>query len=167
MPEAAGIPDFNSRVVEHARKDFPLLDAESRISGQMAKNPDDAGWLRLRARAEMLDRNYDDAVSTLNRAADAQPDDKSLLADLGMAYALRAEGDSRDVDYGYAIEYVSRSLKAKPNSPAAVFNRAVVYENKGRIADAVADYKMSLQKAMPKLTALKRKQAELKVRTIA
>src|SRR5437868_11345736 len=25
MPE--GIPDFNSRVIEHARKDFPLLDA--------------------------------------------------------------------------------------------------------------------------------------------
>src|SRR5260370_137915 len=28
MPEAAAIPDFNSRVVEHARKDFPLLDAD-------------------------------------------------------------------------------------------------------------------------------------------
>src|SRR3989454_8360138 len=28
MPEAAGIPDFNSRVVEHARKDFPLLNAD-------------------------------------------------------------------------------------------------------------------------------------------
>src|SRR5437763_10807175 len=28
MPEATGIPDFNSPVVEHARKDFPLLDAE-------------------------------------------------------------------------------------------------------------------------------------------
>jgi magnesium transporter len=32
MPEAAGIPDFNSRVVEHARKDFPLLDAEMTIA---------------------------------------------------------------------------------------------------------------------------------------
>src|SRR5437868_8559219 len=29
MPE--GIPDFNSRVIEHARKDFPLLDAESTV----------------------------------------------------------------------------------------------------------------------------------------
>jgi magnesium transporter len=27
MPEPVGIPDFNSPVVEHARKDFPLLDA--------------------------------------------------------------------------------------------------------------------------------------------
>jgi magnesium transporter len=32
MPEAAGIPDFNSPVVEHARKDFPLLDADMTIA---------------------------------------------------------------------------------------------------------------------------------------
>lgn len=32
MPEAAGIHDFNSPVVEHARKDFPLLDAEMTIA---------------------------------------------------------------------------------------------------------------------------------------
>ena len=32
MPEAAGIPDFNSAVVEHARKDFPLLDADMTIA---------------------------------------------------------------------------------------------------------------------------------------
>src|SRR5437763_10064726 len=31
MPEATGIPDFNSPVVEHARKDFPLLDAEMTV----------------------------------------------------------------------------------------------------------------------------------------
>src|ERR1700719_1025783 len=32
MPETAGIPDFNSPVVEHARKDFPLLDAEMTVA---------------------------------------------------------------------------------------------------------------------------------------
>lgn len=31
MPEAAGIPDFNSLVIEHARKDFPLLDADMTV----------------------------------------------------------------------------------------------------------------------------------------
>ena len=31
MPELAGIPDFNSPVIEHARKDFPLLDAEMTV----------------------------------------------------------------------------------------------------------------------------------------
>src|SRR5947209_7396411 len=32
MPETAGIPDFNSPVGEHARKDFPLLDADSTVA---------------------------------------------------------------------------------------------------------------------------------------
>jgi len=31
MPEAAGIPDFSSPVIEHARKDFPLLDADMTV----------------------------------------------------------------------------------------------------------------------------------------
>src|SRR5436853_1905034 len=31
MPEVAGIPDFNSPVVEHARKDFPLLNADMTV----------------------------------------------------------------------------------------------------------------------------------------
>jgi magnesium transporter len=32
MPEPSGIPDFNSPVAEHARKDFPLLDADMTIA---------------------------------------------------------------------------------------------------------------------------------------
>ena len=32
MPETAGIPDFNSPVVDHARKDFPLLDADMTVA---------------------------------------------------------------------------------------------------------------------------------------
>jgi magnesium transporter len=32
MPEASGIPDFNSTVFDHARKDFPLLDAEMTVA---------------------------------------------------------------------------------------------------------------------------------------
>src|ERR671924_548016 len=32
MPETAGIPDFDSPVVDHARKDFPLLDADMTVA---------------------------------------------------------------------------------------------------------------------------------------
>src|SRR5260370_14327353 len=32
MPEAGGIPDFDSPVVEHARRDFPLLDADMTVA---------------------------------------------------------------------------------------------------------------------------------------
>jgi CHAT domain-containing protein len=126
-------------------KPIALLDAESRISRQLAKNPDDAQWLRLRAHAEMLDQHYDDAISTLNRAIDAQPDNTSLLADLGMAYALRAEAQNRDVDYGYAIEYIGRSLKAKPNALEVVFNQTVVYERMYLYEDAVSGWRRYLE----------------------
>jgi magnesium transporter len=37
MPEPAGIPDFNSPVIEHARKDFPLLDAELTVAGALER----------------------------------------------------------------------------------------------------------------------------------
>src|SRR5213082_1301724 len=35
MPEAAGIPDFNSPVGEHARKDFPILDADMTVAAAL------------------------------------------------------------------------------------------------------------------------------------
>ena len=37
MPDAAGIGDFNSPVVEHARKDFPLLDADMTIADALER----------------------------------------------------------------------------------------------------------------------------------
>src|SRR3989441_1976851 len=35
MPETAGIPDFNSPVGEHARKDFPILDADMTVAAAL------------------------------------------------------------------------------------------------------------------------------------
>jgi magnesium transporter len=37
MTEPAGIPDFDSPVIEHARKDFPLLNAEMRVAEALAQ----------------------------------------------------------------------------------------------------------------------------------
>src|ERR1700675_1871616 len=37
MPETAGIPDFNSPVGEHARKDFPLLDADRTVADALER----------------------------------------------------------------------------------------------------------------------------------
>ena len=105
-----------------------LLEAEAKIARELEKNPESVKWLALRARAEMMGWDPETAIGTLQRALDRTPDNPDLLADLGMAYALRAEAQSRDVDYGYAIEYLGRSLKAKPNAPEVIFNRAVVYE---------------------------------------
>ena len=69
-------------------------------------------------------------------------------------------------DFERALSEFDRSIFLCPDNAFVYFNRAMVYENKGRLADAIADYKVSLQKATPKLTALKRKYAEVKVRAM-
>src|SRR5258708_26494491 len=57
VPSAGYAPVNVQRGVQTSAFSRPvgLLDAESRISWHMAKNPDNAGWLRLTARAEILD----------------------------------------------------------------------------------------------------------------
>src|SRR5881296_3503747 len=37
MPDSAGIPDFDSPVIEHARKDFPLLDSEMTVGAALER----------------------------------------------------------------------------------------------------------------------------------
>ena len=37
MPEPGGIPDFDSPVVAHARKDFPLLDADMSVADALER----------------------------------------------------------------------------------------------------------------------------------
>jgi CHAT domain-containing protein/tetratricopeptide (TPR) repeat protein len=127
-----GAPYAQVHPEEHKRPAFakpvPLLEAESLVARRLVRDPDSAPWLRLRARLEMLDLEPETAIATLQHALEQKPDDPDLLADLGVAYALRADTQNRDVDFAYAIEYLSRSLKAKPNSAVAVFNRAIIYE---------------------------------------
>jgi tetratricopeptide (TPR) repeat protein len=122
-----------------------LLEAEAMIARELEKNPDSVKWLELRARAEMLGWDPETAIRTLQRALERRPEDPDLMADLGMAYALRAEAQNRDVDYGYAIEYLGRSLKAKPNSPEAIFNQAVVYERMFLYEDAIREWRHYLE----------------------
>jgi hypothetical protein len=76
-----------------------LLEAEAKIIRELEKDPDNVKWLGLRARAEMLAWDPETAIATLLRALERKPDDPDLLADLGMAYALRADAQHRDVDY--------------------------------------------------------------------
>lgn len=124
---------------------FSLLEAESQIAHHLAKDHDSADWLRLRARAEMINDEAESAIATLQRALEQSPDAPDLLAELGMAYALRADAQNRDVDLGYAIDYLCRGLKAKPDSPVAAFNRAVVYERTYLYEDAITEWRHYLE----------------------
>ena len=122
----------------------PLMEAEARIAGELAKDPDSRKWLGLRARAEMLGRDPESAIATLNRALETRPDDPELLADLGMAYALRAESGNRAIDYARANENLSRALKLQPQMREATFNRALVYERLYLYDEAIREWQRYL-----------------------
>jgi CHAT domain-containing protein/cytochrome c-type biogenesis protein CcmH/NrfG len=148
-----------------------LLKAEALIREKLQKNPNDPTWLDARARADLLDGNYDSAVKTLLRAQLGASDSARLLTDrlltdLGSAYYLRGQSADHPLDYGNAIEALGKALAKNPNDPIALFNRALACEQLFLYSQAVDDWEHYLrldprgewaQEAREHLDALKQK----------
>jgi CHAT domain-containing protein/tetratricopeptide (TPR) repeat protein len=143
-----------------------LLKAEELIGENLRKLPNDPTWLQAKARADLLDGNYDSAIKTLQRALEAQPDSPQLLADLGAAYFVRARSAERPIDYGNAIDSLGKALAKSPDDPVALFNRALACEQMFLYTQAVDDWEHYLRldpqgewadEARRRLTALKQK----------
>lgn len=122
-----------------------LLRAEALISEQLRQNPNDPTWLGAKARAELLDGTYDDAIKTLQRALESNPDSPALLTDLGSAYFLRAESANRPADYGDAIQSFGSALAKVPDDPIALFNRALACEQVFLYTQAIDDWEHYLR----------------------
>jgi CHAT domain-containing protein/tetratricopeptide (TPR) repeat protein len=143
-----------------------LLKAEALIGENLRENPNSPVWLQAKARADLLDGNYDSAIATLQRALDVQSDSSSLLTDLGSTYFLRGESAARPVDVGNAIEALGKALAITPDDPIALFNRAIACERMFLFNQAVDDWEHYLRvdpqgewadEARRRLTALKKK----------
>jgi len=122
-----------------------LLKAEALISESLQSHPNDSVWLGAKARAEMLDGSYDDAIKTLQRALESNPDSPELLTDLGSAYFLRAESADLPIDYGNSIDSFGRALSKNPDDPVALFNRALACEKLFLYTQAVDDWEHYLR----------------------
>jgi tetratricopeptide (TPR) repeat protein len=70
-------------------------------------------------------------------------------------------------DFERALAEFDQSIFLWPDNAWVYFNRAMVYENRGQKAKAVADYRLALQKSLPRLSVLKRKYAEMKAKTLS
>ncbi len=106
----------------------PLLKALSTLARDLKARPDDAGLTRLRGEAEMIAHDPRAAVESLERARDLRPNDAPILADLGVAYALRGDAMRQYGDYVAAVDALGQSLKLVPKNSEALFNKAVVLE---------------------------------------
>ncbi|PYT26207.1 MAG: hypothetical protein DMG58_22910 [Acidobacteria bacterium] len=122
-----------------------LSEAEARISRQLSTNPDDPEWLALKARADLLDWNYESAMRSANRTLEQWPDSLPVLIDLATAHFERAETEQRPIDYGTAVELLGRVLAKSPDNAVALFNRAINFEKLSAYHEALADWEHYLK----------------------
>jgi CHAT domain-containing protein/tetratricopeptide (TPR) repeat protein len=122
-----------------------LLKAEALISEGLEKQPNNPAWLEAKARAEMLDGTYDDAIKTLQRGLESRPDSPDLLTDLGSAYYLRAKSADRPIDYSNAIDALGKALAKRPDNTIALFNRALACEQMFLYTQSVDDWEQYLR----------------------
>lgn len=126
-------------------KPAPLLKAEDLIEENLQQHPKDPAWLQAKARADLLDGNYESAIKTLEQALETQPDSPSLLTDLASGYFVRAEATDRPIDFGNAIESLGKALAKSPDDPVALFNRALACEKVYLFSQAVDDWQHYLR----------------------
>jgi CHAT domain-containing protein/tetratricopeptide (TPR) repeat protein len=147
IPGATYAPMRTERGVGYSDFDKPtsLLKAKDLIGEALSKNPNDPKWLQARARAELLDGNYEGAIRSLHHALEIQPHSPSLLTDMGSAYFVRGESTNRPIDYGNAIEVFGEALARSPDDPIALFNRALACERMFLYNQAVDDWEHYLR----------------------
>ncbi len=115
----------------------PLLSARAQIERQLEKSPSDSHLLQLKARADVLDERYDEAIDILDRLVDAGPVTASLLVDDGSAYFLRGTAAASENDRATALDYLRRADELAPDDPIVLFNEALVMEDRGQVMNAV------------------------------
>jgi CHAT domain-containing protein/Flp pilus assembly protein TadD len=141
IPGATHAPLQITRGPQSSSLDKPpaLLEAENLIATHL-RGTSNVNWLQAKARADLLDGNYDSAIRTAEQALDLDPNSASLLNDLGSAYFERAESEKSALDYGRAYDSLSKSLARDPDDLVALFNRAVVAERAHLYTQAENDW---------------------------
>jgi CHAT domain-containing protein len=115
----------------------PLLDARARLARELERSPQDAHWLELQARADILEERYDSAADVLDRLLAQGPVTADLLADAASAYYQRGLVSGSELDRSTALDYLRRADELAPTDPVVLFNEAIVMEDRGQMMNAV------------------------------
>jgi tetratricopeptide (TPR) repeat protein len=140
----AGSPD-------RSRMDEPsaLLQAETQIARARARHPHDPGWMQAQARVDLFEGHADQAIELLQQSEAARPEDDSVSIDLATAFYERAgtqlDSAARAADYERALQTLNLVLGKNPNALVALFNRALIYQQRKKYSEAIADWQRYLQ----------------------
>ncbi|MDE3188585.1 MAG: CHAT domain-containing protein, partial [Acidobacteriota bacterium] len=130
-------PETHLRGGAMDRESAPLLAARAQIESRLEKSPTDPHLLQLKARAYLLDEEYDASIDILDRLLAAGPVTPSLLADAASAYFQRGLATSSENDRATALDYLRRADEMAPDNPVVLFNEALVMEDRGQVMNAV------------------------------
>jgi len=105
-----------------------LLEAQAKLARQLKTHPDSPNILRMQGEADLIAHHTSAAIESLEKAHDLHPQDARILADLGVAFALRGDTQGQPADYHIALDDLNQSLHLHPADPELLFNRALVLD---------------------------------------
>jgi negative regulator of sigma E activity len=147
FPDAPFANMHTTRGIEQSRlsQSRSLLKAENIISQHRQEASKDIGWLRVGAKADILDGRPGAAIAVLSPALARYPGSVPLAMDLAVARFELAETSGDAQSYQMAQDLLTQVLAREPKNCVALFNRAVVLERLRRPELASADWKATLQ----------------------
>ena len=105
-----------------------LMKAEPKIREGLESAPYDLRLLQAKAQAELLEWQFNPAISNLTRALQLNQNDVPLLIDLATANFQKGEAEQAPQFYGQALEWIMKATTLQPQSSVAWFNRAMIQE---------------------------------------
>jgi len=148
-----------------------LLEARAGIEKRLEAAPEDAHWLQLQARSDVLEERFDRAIEILDRLTAAGPVTAGLLLDDATAYFERGQATGSENDRATALDDFRRADELAPGDPVVLFNEAVAMEDRGQFMNAVETWNRYLRferdprwlaEGRTRLAALEKKLNELK-----
>ena len=140
IPEAgysAVVASTHTRGAAANNEPAPLLEARAGLARKLEGSPQDAHWLELQARADVLAERYDSATDVLDRLIATGPVTAELLTDAAAAYYQRGLVSGSELDRSTALDYLRRADELAPADPVILFNEAIVMEDRGQMMNAV------------------------------
>jgi tetratricopeptide (TPR) repeat protein len=138
-------PNRHLRGGAASREPAQLTEARNRIDHKLEGAPQNARWLQLEARADLMEERFDPAIEILDRLLTAGPVTPSLLEDDAAAYFQRGALTGSESDRTAALEYLRRADELAPGDPVVLFNEAVAMEDRGQTMNAVETWNRYLR----------------------
>ncbi|MCI0489494.1 MAG: tetratricopeptide repeat protein [Blastocatellia bacterium] len=131
--------------------DASLKRAEIILKEQAREDPGAVSFHELGC-FYLAGKDFDRAIDYFKKALELEPNDARILSDLGAAYLERGKAFEKEEtgkgaeEFSRSLEHLNRALELDPAILAARFNRALLYQQMSRHAEARDEWQEYLRK---------------------